>query len=547
MQVRPQTEAIDFSRVYNRSSMSFMITSHPGDEFEERVKTYFEKNNLSDKYNVNPVSSDSYMAPFTRENQIAIDEKAATIEKYLNEQNYAKQIVGFWYNRKPDGSMDMDNCFKRGRYNATDDDYSKAMNTKLGEAVLLDAGLKLVKESYIVVFDVHHITKTIFESVGVLVWNGTVDVHLYQLDYNEDINKQVYDSWFYSNENFTEVEKQEKNALFNQIDFKFKHVLSTSKYIETDKNISMMIAMAEFSNAMSNSQKKVAYTGNGESEFQDFINRMYTQGMEAVELKRPDLKVKTPIYDTRPIVAKIGKKEGLRRNHQYGVFEVVVNEKTGEPISKRVATIRAARVGKNQVNTVGDMHEKGMMTRFGVIARSSKIEPGMFIEQEKNHSMAVYADFSKQGSDYSMFALGLRNQNFTTARGFTGALKLDMFVIQNYITYGNDVYYIEDEIYKNWAVGMRFGYSLGFNILHPNFKVEPFGMMGLGSSTKGSFDYNYYTGEHSFSSGPEFTLSYGSYFVFNVHYPFQVYLKYENQYVMNAEQTYSAVGFGVRY
>lgn len=523
-----QNAVVDYKRVYNRTSLSFIMTSHPGDPYDDWSLKYFQAIDIGGKYNLNPISSNTYLAPFTRDNQLTPDEKSTMIEEYLNGQDFARQIISYWYNRQPDGSMDLSRVQKRGQYNATDELYAKYVTAKRGaDTVMMDFGDSLIKNSYIVVFDVNKIAKTIFQSTAMLVWNGNVDAYIYQVEFSKELETEIFKNcWIDSSYNFTEEEKAQRRANYDAIRFKVKKVLVTSRYIETDKNILMINAMSDMSAAMDKNFQKPVYYGTGETEYQDFMDRMYRQGMEAVELKRPDLKVKTPVYSVHPVMAKIGKKEGLRRNQQFGIYDIVMNEKTGKPEPKRIATIQAAKVAKNQVNANGTFHETGMMSKFGIMAKRGKIEPGMFIEQERTKSASLYIDFVKQKSEFSMFAIGIRNQNFITGSGFTGALALDLFVLKNYIYYHTDSYlWDEPVVLKNYGFGMRLGYSFGFNVFSPNFKIEPFLTGGMGVSTHGGYDYNYYSGEVSYPSGVEVTYSYGSYFVFNVHYPFQVYLK----------------------
>lgn len=75
------------------------------------------------------------------------------IIKMLEEQKVAQQILATWFNRQADGSFNVEVLKQRGLYNANDNDFLAATASKRGETVLMDMGLKLVNQSYVLVYD----------------------------------------------------------------------------------------------------------------------------------------------------------------------------------------------------------------------------------------------------------------------------------------------------------------------------------------------------------------------------------------------------------
>ena len=70
----------------------------------------------------------------------------------------AQQILSIWFNRQADGSFNVDLLKQRGLYNANDNDFMAASASKRGQSTLMDMGLKLVNQSYVLVYDFFDVT-----------------------------------------------------------------------------------------------------------------------------------------------------------------------------------------------------------------------------------------------------------------------------------------------------------------------------------------------------------------------------------------------------
>ena len=80
------------------------------------------------------------------------------IIKLLQEQKVAQQILSIWFNRQADGSYNVDLLKQRGLYNANDNDFMAASASKEVSLPLMDMGLKLVNQSYVLVYDFFDVT-----------------------------------------------------------------------------------------------------------------------------------------------------------------------------------------------------------------------------------------------------------------------------------------------------------------------------------------------------------------------------------------------------
>ncbi|PJF33450.1 MAG: hypothetical protein CUN57_02140, partial [Phototrophicales bacterium] len=121
-----------------------------GDVFSQftglKVPDKFNDNSVSTKIIRPGVSRESVTIPF-----MGLNEKE--IAKWLNQNKIGQQILSVWFNRQSDGSFNVDVLKERGLFNANDNDYIVASASKRGEASLMDMGLQLVNQSYVVVFD----------------------------------------------------------------------------------------------------------------------------------------------------------------------------------------------------------------------------------------------------------------------------------------------------------------------------------------------------------------------------------------------------------
>ena len=75
------------------------------------------------------------------------------IEKFLQDEGVARDLVAKWFNRNPeDGSMDMNLIAERGKYDATVLDVSKAkMQSKSVSTQMRDAGRELIGNTFVVI------------------------------------------------------------------------------------------------------------------------------------------------------------------------------------------------------------------------------------------------------------------------------------------------------------------------------------------------------------------------------------------------------------
>ena len=495
-----------FQRTYNRNSISFLILQHD-DDFDKYILDCFKSESF-EKYNLNKLPFETINTKLSRSAKMV--DKVKIIEEFLNKNNVGKLIIESWFERSEDGILSMKKIKERGVYNASDYQTAVAEKSTRGDAMLMDAGESLIERSYIVVFDLRNISKSISKA-GILTWSGDVETYLFSVAFDESIKKQVWDCWIDENNiknlSQTQISKMKKD--FDIIPFEVNCEDKISAKIAKNTNVGMLnffstfiILLAEVASGDSNKDYSISYSGNGVFEFYTFMENALKSAMESIEKKRPDFKVKTAISEINPIRAKIGQKEGLKSKQMYEAYEGKYNEKTDEVESKYIGTLRATNIANNSDSISG----KSLTSEFVTVFQKKTIEPNMFIQQKNDKQISWFFDGAFSGnyiSSNNVYNLGMQNLNFMTTKSFSGSLLIDLSIMNNFVWEAEEINYSSFYI--------RMGYIFGINAFHPNFKFSPFLNLGAGL-TSGVIDY---------------TISYGAKAGYTIFAPLQVYFKME--------------------
>ncbi|OQY00525.1 MAG: hypothetical protein B6I20_08655 [Bacteroidetes bacterium 4572_117] len=464
-----------FDKVYNRSSISFFIINHLDDKKE---MIYDEFKNFSfDKYNLNKLPFNSMNSYLSRDDLSGTSQKANKIENVLKNNNVAKKVVEYWVNRDENGYMNTNRIAKRGLYNATDHDVQVSKLTKRGNAMLEDAGIKLMEKSYIVVFDISDIDK-VYSKSGSLTYTGYIETYIYSIKLNDEVQALLWDSWLDEKTDKHKIKKQIEK--FEKIPFKLNFENKSFDAIETSTGFAMLNAFYEIVYLNNDGLK---YKGDGVPEFKKFVKSALNTGMKAMEKLNNEFKVKSVINGTVPVVkVKIGTKEGLKRKQMYEVFEGTYNAKTDIIQSKKIGLIRAGYIADNRQNASGN----SLSSEFAIIQQNKKITPYMYIQQKNDKMISLYIDYIGSSS-IKHSTVGMNYLTFITSKSLYGSLIMNMSLSTT--TVNETVYnYYSDRLYQNYVDNVSFcfgfGYLLGINIPYaPNFKAETFMTFGFGFSS----------------------------------------------------------------
>ena len=363
------------AKEYDRSSLTVLMIDKSG-QFASDLRIAMSRLSVPDKFDDNMLER----------RVLGAVSSAEGIGHSLVSSKVSNDILAKWFSRQPDGSFSMTLVHERGLYNATDADVIEASASKLGLDKLRDAGEFLVSHSYVLVLDFGRVRtmEQVYDEIdknrkaSAKAFNtkyhpvarnkngyeANVTGYLYRLDSVSSIMDDFYaNMWIYNDD--PAGERDRKRQLFDDSRFGFSYVASASVVIEASQ-----------------------YNGTmGQMSKQQLFDLLMRKSVDAVvnayESEVDELKVVTALYDTHPLRAKIGMKEGLAVEDRYFVYEYRMNDQNQVYASRR-GVVRAKSVADNRHVAQGQSADAGDNTsRFYQIA-GHKLEPGMFIEQNND-------------------------------------------------------------------------------------------------------------------------------------------------------------------
>lgn len=388
---------------YRRSSLYSFLIAHPQAKYASQIDYVYLGLPTPDKYedhnlNVRRVEALSARAVQPYE-----------ITAFLQGNQVARRLVAKWFNRDADGVFNVDLVADRGNYNASEMDVVEARMTKRGLAMLSDAGEELIGNTFVTVNDIVYIDKeqraqlasAILQIVAqaALVATAAADdddteaiagaiagtaalgsiiadnlagfkvkvtTHLYQLVWNDSIANLFY-SDYWVDENTPEAERLRRKALFDQSD------LFTLKYLGKYKVKSEKTVM------------------KGVHSNEDIIRKVCARAMDrnivGLQKKFEAFKVKTPVIavENGKVVAKVGKKEGLKPSTKFEVLQPVERE-DGRMVYRRVGVVKPQKgqIWDNRYMAFEEQSDGSDLTAttFRTVSGVGFV-PGMLIRQLK--------------------------------------------------------------------------------------------------------------------------------------------------------------------
>lgn len=350
------------ANVYRRSSLHTMVVESGTFPKSEFVLGAFYNAPFPEKYNEHSTgqkSVDLYKYPLTLQEKKKIKYKESggkkivgnamgaefdsldfeghmRIQKYLDQEKIANQMVAKWFNRQEDGTFDMSLIAERGQYDASEMAANIAKGSARGVSSLADAGLELIGNTFIVVSNFKFVSNEpaaamardiakkranalikdaetlkstleladgIYEAAkdGYSVWTNAF---LFKLMWNDSIEAYFYnDLWMDKNSiNPAKKEAFDKSNLF-KMEFVGREKAKGLVLFSGDRTEQEIVELATIRT----------------------IDRVFTRLQREYDVFMP----KTPLLTGDPITAKIGMKEGLEGGETFEVLEQTIDPKTG--------------------------------------------------------------------------------------------------------------------------------------------------------------------------------------------------------------------------
>jgi hypothetical protein len=303
----------------------------------------------------------------------------------LSENGIGRKIIAKWFDRRPDGSFGVKTLAERGVYNATDNDLLVANASKRGTAGLMDMGMSLVDKSYVIAIDVPVLNtmEQIYDRDTVPAekrtmngFQGKMNVYVFKLDFSEPVATNFFENLWVTEGS---TNKAERVAAFNNTRFQLNHI---STFTE-DAAATQLNPGQKYAPKVQQAQVQL---------LKSLLDMGLNQALFKLEKTNESFRVKAMIADVKPIAVKIGKKEGLRFDQRYFVYENLQNRR-GQVYSKRRGVIRAMSVANNLQVAEGSTKP----SYFYQVAGRKLDALGMFVEQKNALGFNLYLGYLDGG------------------------------------------------------------------------------------------------------------------------------------------------------
>lgn len=298
--------------------------------------------------------------------QQRIEEKEQQLEnlkRYIVENHIANQLIAKWFNmsntRIDDSFFNMELIQERGAYNATELDRLRAKESVRGMAILKDAGMDLIPNTYVTFTTINyengderfermnksfqeagkrmtingkpvdidlHGTSSEFEAREHTTFNVKVEVYLFKLVWNEVVENYFIDKYYNC--------KDTKEFLTDNF-FRMSFLGS-----EVSK-----CYMSENTGMDASAYNRGQITGQRLENYKAYLPLATIVALDnayaKLQKKNEDFCVKAPLADVEDgkITAFIGLKEGINKKSKFEVLEKVYNEKDNTFRYKKVSSL----------------------------------------------------------------------------------------------------------------------------------------------------------------------------------------------------------------
>ncbi|AMS27786.1 hypothetical protein AEM51_12915 [Bacteroidetes bacterium UKL13-3] len=389
---------------YRRSSLHTILLEADNFPNKEVVIQAYNTSPFPDKYNDHNIGIKSFnpknygaTAKSAADADKEISETQPAIDRFIADQKIANKLVAKWFNRKVDGSFDMQLIGERGAYNASDMEANIAKGSARGASSLADAGEELIGNTFVVFSKVTFLSNEVFAAgirdasklaanqmpnpmmqqvaiksadalyektkEGYSVWTTS---YLYKLKWNDSIAAIFYNDLWFDKSSVSPSKKEafDKTNLFS-LEFvgQEKATSLVTFSLKEKRTESQIIALSTVRN----------------------VDAVYAKLQKKYDVFKP----KVPLYTGYPITAKIGMKEGLEGGEKFEVLEQVIDPKTGLTKYESKGTIKVDKklLWDNRFNA-GEESSTETDTTKPVIDRTTfkggkKFYSGMLIRQLK--------------------------------------------------------------------------------------------------------------------------------------------------------------------
>ena len=488
---------------YDRSGLTVIVVSR-GDMYDENSLDFVNTLVIDNKFDANPIGTRSLFLKKDRTQPLT----AAEADSLIRNSGVSKEILGYIYNRKEDGSMDDGLIRYRGHYNADDQDVINAAAAKVGEQHLA-WGEGLVNSSYILLLDFFNIRRPVDEKTGEVSDSYILDANafVYKIDCGSDkLNEFYVTSWASATD--TPERKAAAREAFDSLRLDVVPVASarasststsglaggSDAYVDVLAGL-LSKSLGQEEDKEGQVKEKTSAPVPEENTVVKAQKNAFADAMFKLEKMIPGWQVGVAVISVKPIKAKVGRKEGLSNGSRFRAYSYE-EDRDGNLLSRKRGYLRAAEVSDNRQFATGRTEP----STFYQISGVRNIEEGWILKEKKDIKLGVSANmrigglsalsvnatldylihFSKLGSAYAIVSAGLdplvytqnqifkdkednpvaiSNFNLAVGAGYGFHVKLDGDMVFEDFT--------DEENKKNAAFFLEPGLRASFQVAYP--------------------------------------------------------------------------------
>jgi hypothetical protein len=373
-------------------------------------------NDKVDNHNINVSHVDYPVLPVRPAGELTVNQYSAYKEGYdqvrdVRNNNLqeildiaSREMMAKWWNRDANGNFDISLVSERGAYVQTD--LTTIVNKASATNRIDMTGLQLISKTYVLFYDITNVETMEQYYNGVDAgrrayaqknnkefkpvnrtsegYKSYFSLRAFQLDFNDSIANHFYENYWSSADDVN----PDNVTRWNNAKFPMKAIRSKTFVITSSQS------------------KELKYGRKTMTQLLEAI----PQGMEDAVIsdlsKKIDaFKVKTAVYSTEPLMAKIGTKEGVRLDQLYYIYEIRIDKKGNQKKSRKGAA-RVIEVADNKGVATGNSSASTLQQRGG-----SEVYQGMLLEHKEDRGL----EFGIQYFPLSSNRTGVNSVHLTAA------------------------------------------------------------------------------------------------------------------------------------
>ncbi len=360
----------------------------------------------------------------------------------------SKDILAKWFNRDTNGDFNFLLINQRGVNSATDADVIAAKNSLANR--LGTSGRSLIDKTYFIVYDIKAvltmnevydqmdengrrsaaITKKAYTPVERTQegYQAQVEVTIYKLNFDDAAFADFNDKyWSEAGEDHSAA----KIAAWDRAKFpvtyirKLPLIISTSSQAKKETQYYKKRPMADL--------------------LADLPSLIQEKAITSISSEVEDFRVKASIFQEKPLLVKIGLKEGVYVDERFFVYEVGLNNK-GKQKKIRKGVVKATKhIANNRGNATGESTPSRFQQQGG-----KKLYQGMFLEEKEDKGLSLQFGYALSG-DGTMGGISINGEiNLSRVLGKVARKKGGHLRLPGGINFG--IHFIENS-FSNVNVG----------------------------------------------------------------------------------------------